>query len=398
VASDVWSLDGPVHVNLPFREPLVGTPLDLPGAVDASGASSGAADVDLSGWVELLDHQRGVVVAGRGVDDPSAVDVFATSLGWPVLADPRSGCRGGAASVVAFDSLMRNASFAAAHTPTVVLHLGEPPASKVLGQWLQASGATHLQVLPRPAVIDPLQIMQTTVVASVADVCARLAGSVRGSADTPWLARWRHADAAAQRAIVDVLARNGVSEPGVCRALTEREGALVVSSSMPIRDVEWFGAPEQHADLWSNRGANGIDGVIATGIGVALTRPDRRATVLLGDVAFCHDSSSLTALRHRDVSVSVVVLDNDGGGIFSFLPQASLVTPRRFEQLFGTPHGTDVAAVGAAHGLAVCDVTSLADLHAALDRPGSAVIRVRTTRDANVALHARLHDAVSAAL
>jgi 2-succinyl-5-enolpyruvyl-6-hydroxy-3-cyclohexene-1-carboxylate synthase len=149
--------------------------------------------------------------------------------------------------------------------------------------------------------------------------------------------------------------------------------------------------------VWSNRGANGIDGTIATAIGIALASR-RRTTVLLGDVAMLHDASSLTALARRDVEVRIVVVDNDGGGIFSFLPQASALEHERFEQLFGTPHGTDLVALAAAHGLRATTVADPAALQALLDESGSQVIRVPSERAANVAEHARLHAAVTAAM
>jgi 2-succinyl-5-enolpyruvyl-6-hydroxy-3-cyclohexene-1-carboxylate synthase len=147
----------------------------------------------------------------------------------------------------------------------------------------------------------------------------------------------------------------------------------------------------------ANRGANGIDGVVATAIGVALARGDRTATVLIGDVALCHDASSLTALCRRDVSVRIVALDNDGGGIFSFLPQATTLDGERFEQLFGTPHGTDLEALARAHHLPASTASTPAELHAVLDVAGSCLVRVASGRPSHVAVHAHLHAAVAAA-
>ena len=172
---------------------------------------------------------------------------------------------------------------------------------------------------------------------------------------------------------------------------------LVVSSSMPVRDLEWFGLPSAGTTVHSNRGANGIDGVIATGIGVAAAT-GAPTVVLLGDVAFCHDQSSLTALAGRGLPLTIVVTDNDGGGIFSFLPQATALAPDRFEQLFGTPHGTDVVALAAAHGLGAVTVATAEELATSLADPAIAVVRVATDRAHNVEVHARMHVAVAAAL
>ncbi len=164
---------------------------------------------------------------------------------------------------------------------------------------------------------------------------------------------------------------------------------------MPMRDVEWFGGPTAVAH--ANRGANGIDGVVSTALGIALDTDDP-TVVLVGDIAFVHDSGALTGLAARRADLRIVVVDNDGGGIFSFLPQATQLPSARFEQLFGTPHGTDVVALAAAHGLDAATVTTAADLVARLGRPGPSVTRVRTDRAENVRVHAALNAAVAAAL
>jgi 2-succinyl-5-enolpyruvyl-6-hydroxy-3-cyclohexene-1-carboxylate synthase len=160
-----------------------------------------------------------------------------------------------------------------------------------------------------------------------------------------------------------------------------------------VRDVEWFGEARNDIIVYSNRGANGIDGVIATAIGVATTG---QATVcIVGDIAFLHDSSSLTALAERNLDLTIVVPDNDGGAIFSFLPQATALPKERYEQLFGTPHRTDLVALATAHGLEARFVSTPAEITA---EPGIRVLVARTDRAANVALHDALNRAVSVAL
>ena len=418
LAEDWWMCavgadPGPVHVNLPFREPLVGVAFELPGVGDATtgvavDANTGVAVEDSDGWfmmrpevaelATMIDQQRGVIIAGGGVDDAHAVGAIAEALQWPVLADPRSGCRHLPQAVSCFDSLLRHAEFAAAHAPTVVLHLGEPPASKVLGQWLQASGATHVQVHSQQRTIDPLGIVTERVYGQPSTVCNELTPRVKGATGTVWLARWQDAERRGQAVLDSVLATAPVlTEPGVARVLSAVDARLVVSSSMPIRDVEWFGHPGVRTVVHSNRGANGIDGVIATGIGVAFATGSP-TVIYIGDVAFCHDQSSLTALAARKLPLTIVVTDNDGGGIFSFLPQATTLPGERFEQLFGTPHGTDIVALAGAHGLGSCSVSSIAELVAALADPSVTVVREPSDRAANVALHDRLNAAVVAAL
>jgi len=405
-AADWWmsAVDGdpgPVHVNLPFREPLIGAAGELPPLVDWPEADPDSWFMmrpEISALAAMLDHPRGVIVAGAGVDDPGAVEALAVALQWPVLADPRSGCRHLPQAICAFDPLLRHPAFAADHLPTAVLHLGEPPASKVLGQWLKSSGATHVQVHAQQRILDPLGMITERVYGRPSTLCTELLGLVKGATGKPWLARWQHAERRAQQAISDVIAvETELSEPGVARTLAAVGGQLVVSSSMPVRDLEWFGRGEVRTAVYSNRGANGIDGVIATGIGVALGS-GQRTVVHLGDVAFCHDQSSLTALAGRRLPLTIVVSDNDGGGIFSFLPQAAALAPGRFEQLFGTPHGTDVVAMAKAHGLGACAVSTSDGLLAALADPAIHVVCVPSDRAANVVAHERLHAAVADAL
>jgi len=398
LASALSTTPGPVHLDLPFREPLVGTVRDLPAAylgariVETTGLRLGTLPME-------LERDRGVIVAGGGVDDPAAVQRLATATGWPILADPRSGCRGLPSSVAAFDAVLRHDDLADALRPDVIIHLGEPPASKVLAQWTAAAGGVQVRVDPSVRTIDPSHAITHRVVADIGACCTRLAAEVRGASDTSWIERWCRFETVAQDVFAAALCDSATSltEPHVARIVSEQPGNVVAASSMPIRDVEWFGTPSPVAPVRSNRGANGIDGTIATATGIALATGGP-VTVLVGDVALLHDSSSLTALATRGVDVRIVVVDNDGGGIFSFLPQATLLGPDRFEQLFGTPHGTDLVALGAAHGLRTSDASTPAELRASIAVPGPSLTRVRSDRATNVVAHRALNDAVVAAL
>ena len=411
-SSSTGAWPGPVHLNLPFREPLVGVAAPLPARRAAPGrsvslSSSAAASHDaLVDLAALLNRGRGVIVAGHGCGDPAAVASLAQALGWPVLADSRSGLRHlNEVAVAAADQLLRHVGFASQHIPDVVLRLGEPPASKVLNQWLTASNAVQIQISAVPTWADPDAAISHRLTADVAQVCRSLVAlALASAADARWLTDWTTAEAHAQQAITTAL-DNGPSaaltEPLVARSLGAALPAnahLVVSSSMPIRDVEWFGEITEGVTVHCNRGANGIDGVVATAIGVAVATGAPTA-LLIGDVAFVHDSSALIALMsRRNADLRIVVVDNDGGGIFSFLPQASALASERFEQLFGTPHGTDLVALAAAHSIPAATVHTLAELRAALAVAGPQVVRVQSTRDANVAVHQLVNEAVSAAI
>jgi 2-succinyl-5-enolpyruvyl-6-hydroxy-3-cyclohexene-1-carboxylate synthase len=407
---------GPVHLNLAFREPLVGEPAAVPpGRPDGApwhtttGARPAVDRLGTARLEELLDADRGVIVAGAGSGDPVVVRSLADATGWPVLADPRSGCRTTATGVVAaFDAILRHQPTAAALVPDVVLRLGAPPASKVLGQWLASSGAVEVAVDEHGRWFDPAHRAAHVLRADPSAAAQALVHLVGGRANEAWTSAWAAAEAAAQGAFDSVLAGYvEPTEPGIARAVAGAlpEGStLVVSSSMPVRDLEWFGAPRDGLRVLSNRGANGIDGVVSTAVGAALaSRGSGHPTVvLIGDVAFLHDSNALLGLADRSVDLTIVVVDNDGGGIFSFLPQADALGSERFEQLFGTPHGVDLSVLAAAHGLMTVEPATGADVAdavlASIGAGGARVVQIRTDRVTNVDVHEALNAAVAAAL
>jgi 2-succinyl-5-enolpyruvyl-6-hydroxy-3-cyclohexene-1-carboxylate synthase len=388
---------GPVHLNLPFRDPLVGTAGRLPPArppAAAPGPGATAAGGSVAAPVEVVG--RGVILAGgRSGVAPETVAALAEATGWPVLADPTSGARRVDGAVTAFDAVLRHTGFAESMRPDLIVRLGRPAASKVLAQWVGAAGEAGAMLVQvgGPATIDPDHHVAVALRADQLDP-----ERWRASGDPAWRERWAAANRCAEAVIDRVLdAQPQLTEPAVARLVAAHlpdEAELVVASSMPVRDLEWFGGPAARAH--ANRGANGIDGVLSTALGV--TRRGRPTVALVGDVALLHDSGALTALRHRRADLRVVVVDNDGGGIFSFLPQADLLPSAEFEQLFGTPHGTDLVALAAAHGLDAATVTTSDELVARLTTTGPSVSRIPTDRAANVAAHAELNAAVVAAL
>ncbi len=398
LARDAWvnATAGPVQLNLPFREPLLGTAAALPEPTVRHTPPVGGSRA--TGTVPAaVCCERGVILAGgRSGVDADDVAALHRATGWPILADPMSAMRGLTGTVAYADCLLRHQGFAEDHRPDVIVRLGRPASSKVLAQWVVATGAPVIQV-GGPGVIDPDH--NVTAVCSLADVLAATTGDAGpGRGVTRWAEAWSVADTLAEATIEAALAGEvELTEPAVARAVAAAlpDGAvLTVASSMPVRDLEWFGGRDAVAH--ANRGANGIDGVVSTALGRALD--GSTSVVLLGDLAFVHDSNALVGLMARDADLRVVVVDNDGGGIFSFLPQATVLEPERFEQLFGTPLGVDVLALAAAHGIPTATVTTAADLRALVARPGPWVARVPSDRRHNVVVHDRLHAAVAAAL
>lgn len=413
VARSVGPVPGPVHVNLPFREPLVGQVVDAPPTRIHDGPWSGHvhAKAFLTDWeIDDLAHRlvgrRGIIVAG----DPgcgyaisaysAAATVLASVLGWPLLACPRSGTRVAGGNIIGhFDGIVRSHAATTALVPDVVLRLGAPPASKVLGQWLRAVGAEQVVVHSPGAYLDPDHVVEVHVEADVANTVDRLSTAVsriatERSAESlgAWSTAWQHAEAAAASAIHVTLDEVGLLDPHVAREVAANSRIVFASSSMPIRDIEWFAATGEGLLVYANRGANGIDGVVATAIGAACEL--QTVTAYLGDVALVHDASSLAMLAKRGLDVRVVVTDNDGGAIFSYLPQASTVEASRFEKLFGTPHGSNLSALASAFGLRVNEVSNVHELRVAISAQGPSVTVVRTDRGANHALHGRLNAAI----
>jgi 2-succinyl-5-enolpyruvyl-6-hydroxy-3-cyclohexene-1-carboxylate synthase len=336
----------------------------------------------------------------------SAVSVLSSVLHWPILACPLSGVRGGSANIVThFDGIVRSQSALGVLAPEVVLQLGKPPASKVLGQWIASTHAEVIAVHGPGTYQDAQHLTYMHIEANVANTVDRLCSVVASVSDTHdqdislrWNSMWSNAQLAATQSIEKVLSAVGeVSDPGIARMFGETFSVGVVSSSMPIRDVEWFSEGKENGVLFSNRGANGIDGVISTSIGIAqsLRTP---VGVYLGDLAFLHDGTALIGLKTRNLNLRIVVVDNSGGGIFSFLPQATQVNKDVFENLYGTPHGVDIAQLAAAHGITVIEPKSLSELSAAMQGSGTAVILMKTNRESNVSIHEQLHTAIASSV
>jgi 2-succinyl-5-enolpyruvyl-6-hydroxy-3-cyclohexene-1-carboxylate synthase len=410
---------GPVQLNLPFREPLVGERLRLPpidpvSEVLPTEALVSEADADhdeeldetadvISVIADLVGGRNGVIIAGGGVDDPSAVMELADALCWPVLADQRSGCRGLHPRVIAHgDAIVRVPSELL--DTEVIIRLGAPVASKVISQWLAGTDADQVLVDSDGIWRDPEGRTETRVLRPIAQFCRDLCDQQVVAADARWCDLWRAADDAAESAIMATLStQTTATEPGVARnvvAALPDGAAMVVSSSMPIRDLEWFGARREGVTVHANRGANGIDGVVSTAVGVAAAGAP--TALLIGDVAFLHDTNGLLGLDARHLDLCIVVIDNDGGGIFSFLPQRSTLDVERFEQLFGTPHGVNITGLVNAHGLPVLEATDDDSVRAAvtatLSAGGTHVVLVRTNRDRNVQVHEELHAATGQAV
>ena len=389
---------GPVHLNLPFRDPLV-PPEALPG--DATGRAGGAPRLQRTvSRAARVDGppgggRRPLVVAGRLERRPGEGDrgvtvaALAQRLGLPLLADPLSGARRGSTAVAHYDTLLRDEAFAAGAVPDWLLRVGDLPTSKPLRRWLAALPDEVEQVALEPEGVwhDPDGVL-ARVVPSVGPIEA-------SDTEAGWPERWAEADAAARRALESALGRE-LSEPLVARHLAATlapDAVLVVASSMPVRDLEAFApARDDPPRVLANRGANGIDGTVSTALGVAAAR-EGPVMLLIGDVALVHDLGGLAAVGRAGLPLTIVLVDNAGGGIFDALPVAAATDA--FEEHVATPPRVDFRAAAAMAGIAYRRVDRVEDLRPARE---PTLLHVRTERNESLALRRRCVAAVHAAI
>lgn len=420
-------LPGPVHLNCAFREPLAPVQSDevfgaylktleswmagaAPYTVYTDGEPALRADAESALLKSLNGAKRGLLVVGQ-LASPSEADAvleLAGSLKWPVFADIASGLRmDGTAGVVLhwLDLALASKRVQKTLKPDVVLQLGGAVTSKRLAQFLGAlPDVRHVRVAAHPLRHDPCHGVTVRVQAGVTAFCAWLSASRTPRADGPWLPGMRAVSEEAGKAVTArLMIREDITEPGIAWTLSKRvpaKSVLFAGNSMPIRDLDMFAAPRHDAVfVAANRGASGIDGCIATAAGLAHGF-DKTVTAVLGDLAALHDLNSLVLLNDTPEPVVLVVINNNGGGIFHFLPIAD--HDAVFEPYFAAPHGLGFQHAASMTGLAYSRPKTLKDFAAAyehaLELGKSSIIEVTTGRAENRAVHEALLDAVRAAL
>jgi 2-succinyl-5-enolpyruvyl-6-hydroxy-3-cyclohexene-1-carboxylate synthase len=416
VASAMAEPRGPVHLNWPFREPLIPAPghatlVDGPFVEVANARLAPTADLTSTLAIELSRARRGLIVCGPQDDArlPAALASVAHRLGYPVLADPLSGMRRGGHDrsmvVDTYDALLRDPAVRERLEPEVVVRIGAIPTSKPLLQYLQDFAPRRQIVVDPGGWREPTGMATDVLHVDPRALCDALADALREDGSTDWAATWLEINAVGRRALQRYV--DGLEELFEGKVIAELgtllpDGVLLYAgNSMPVRDLDSFlPASPRSLRCLANRGANGIDGVVSSALGASAAQVGP-VVLVIGDISFYHDLNGLLAARQHGLDLLVVLLNNDGGGIFSFLPQAESVADK-FEMLFGTPHGLDFRPFVEGYGGRLVRVEDWQGFAAAvgsgLARGGLQVVEVPTERKRNVVLHREAWRAVAEAL
>src|SRR5712692_5066161 len=397
---------GPVHINLPFREPLVPQPGQVPSPEGEAGQSITSGRIlptpeQLAALASALQRARRPLVVAGEMRDGERLAPALMRLGLPVVAEPGSQLRRAetGAAVESYEALLR-AGWSLQHGPDLVLRLGSTPTSRVLNRWLAAAAAPTFLVDPDSLWRDQDHVA-TNVLACEPQPLLETLPTIDRSA---WREQWVSAGKRASAAIAATLVTTPVHEGHVVKALSSRlpdQGQVFIGSSMPIRAADSFWPlTRSQQRFYGNRGASGIDGLVSTGLGVATARNPTPTVLLLGDLSLYHDMNGLWALQRHGIKATLVVCDNNGGGVFNFLPQAEHQDV--FEEIFATPLGLDLSQVARLYGLVYSPVTDRSGLEPAIAdaiaAPTPTMVVVRFKREDSVNGHRLCWEAAASAL
>ncbi len=416
---------GPVHLNFPFREPLLPEQGKSSREIESGEQEHGFSATPPPGRYSpedfaplgraLHDAERPLIVCGEQGDPafPDAVTALASEIGAPVLADPLSQVRCGPQHrpivIDAYDAFLRDEEIACRLSPDFVLRFGAAPVSKALLQFLERNRSCNQVLVDPGGSRDPVLSASDVVRLDPASLCrAILDGAPDQPASAPgpgapdWVASWTETNTRVRSALAARIAEeSGLSEPGVFADLNEvlpAGGTLFAGNSMPVRDLDaMFPGGTRDIRFLANRGASGIDGVVSTALGVS-TASEEPVVLVIGDLSFYHDMNGLLAARRYGLSLTIVLVNNDGGGIFSMLPQS---TDPHFEEVFATPTGLDFKHTAELYGLEHHCITSRQQFRELVTRSlgseGVTLLEIRTDRGANAKLHRDLMKAATLA-
>lgn len=403
---------GPVHINVPFREPLLVDFTDLPSASFQQSCISELAPSKHG--IELLEEviektDRGLLVIGElplGTD-LSYVWTFIRKCQWPVVLESLSNMRSSIPAdclsyiVTTYDAILKNTSFKKEAAPQTVIRLGAQPVSKFLSIFITESLPENYVVIDEDPMFRDSTSMSTHFIhAKVGEWVSSI--KVDNAGDAAYLTLWKRANDIALEAI-KAYGANEQDEGALVSKLLDslpNESDVFVSSSMPIRDIDTFLRPtEKDIGIFANRGTNGIDGVISTALGFSKGRENRQTYLLIGDLAFLHDANAFIATRYQPCDLTVIVMNNDGGGIFSYLPQSSV--EEHYEDLFGTPTALTFESVAAMYSMDYVKTSTIEEFELAINTQKQKpiqLIEAFTNRAQNVTAHRNLWQTINAEL
>ncbi|MES2122013.1 MAG: 2-succinyl-5-enolpyruvyl-6-hydroxy-3-cyclohexene-1-carboxylic-acid synthase [Chlamydiota bacterium] len=398
-AAAQFPLPGPVHLNCMFREPLIGTSPPPDGQWEHIVQQAGilhptSSQIDI--WADKLSSiARGVILCGSDHrDDSSAIHLLAEKLQWPIFADILSPVRraGDHSHLIPhYELLLKTAG---PENCEAILQFGNRFVSKALAQWVEKQEpAFYLRVSEHPQLQDPLHKNTHRLHADPALFCQAIAARLT-PAPSHWIHLWKEQDAICKHHICDFFStETHLSEPAIMQTIASSftpSDALFLANSMPIRDANsLFRSPLPTGPIFGNRGVSGIDGNIATAAGIA-QGSQRRTFALIGDLTFLHDMTSLAQLTKTDAPVLLIVINNGGGGIFSFLPVSKRECKRAFEEFIVCKHDYQFPAAAELFGLPYFCPESTAALERCLSAQTSCIIEIFTDREENFALHEQL--------
>lgn len=407
---------GPVHLNFPFREPLV-PKLNLEnlfihsergeGYVKTAGKRYSLPKDELEVLrEEVLTEEKGVIICGA-IDDEAfaeAVTELAEKLQYPILADPlsqlRSGEHEGTYIIDTYDTFLRNEEARKALKADIIIRFGAMPVSKYLSFFIKENHEAKQWVIDSGGGWrDPSLLATTMIYAHETDFCLELAGTIEEQNSSEYLSNWQSLNDLTKNHLEKIKQTSQLSEGRLFyelgRLLPPR-ATLFVGNSMPIRDLDTFFHHNQKSiRIMANRGVNGIDGTVSTALGVAtLSQP---MYLVLGDLTFFHDLNGLIQAKLYGLNIKIIVINNNGGGIFSFLPQAS--EPKNFEKLFGTPLDLKFEHAVQMFNGRYTHITDwehfISSFHQEIENDGLSVMELTTNRDHNLTEHRNLWDSVS---
>lgn len=391
---------GPVHLNVPFREPLG---IDFNQSYESEGelyrfeSGQQLTDEAASFLKEVFEQSRGLLIAGENTGKISTEQwEFIRRLGWPVLADPLSNLRSNVPDdlmdviVDSYDALLKNEKFADSVAPEVVVRIGPQPVSKPLSQFLAKTRPARYVVIDESPMFRDPQSAVTHHIQQQASALWELNLEVKSP--NPYLEQWIKAGEMV-RQTMSAHCQQELDEGVLAKAFFDELDScdLTVSSSMPIRDTDtYFQVTQRDVRIYANRGANGIDGVVSTAFGIQAANK-RPGYLLIGDLALLHDMNGLIASKLQAADMTIVVMNNDGGGIFSYLPQSK--EERYYEELFGTPTGIQFKAAAEMYDAEYFSAETVDELQSSLRTPKDKpvrIIEVATDRANNVTIHRKL--------